>query len=76
MLEFVRAREKFPDIEISRIGYQGDRLSFDISSGKLTDIEALLASVRQRGVQAKLESLNIKPELSSGRLVMEGGGDA
>ena len=76
MLEFVRAREKFPGIEISRIGYQGERLSFDISSKKLNDIEALLASVRQRGVQAKLESLNIKPELSSGRLVMEGGGDA
>jgi type II secretion system protein L len=76
MLEFVRAREKFPDIEISRVGYQGDRLSFDISSSKLNDIEALLASVKQRGVQAKLESLNIKPELSSGRLVMEGGGDA
>jgi len=76
MLEFVRAREKFPDIEISRIGYQGRRLSFDISSSKLNDIESLLARVKQQGVQAKLESLNIKPELSSGRLVMEGGGDA
>jgi len=76
MLEFVRAREKFPDIRISRIGYQGSRLSFDISSQKLNDIESLLESVRQQGVQAKLESLNIKPELSSGRLVMEGGGDA
>jgi len=76
MLEFVRAREKFPDIEISRIGYQGNRLSFEISSKKLNDIESLLASVKQRGVQAKLESLNIKPEQSSGRLVMEGGSDA
>ena len=76
MLEFVRARENFPDIEIARIGYQGGRLSFEISSKKLNDIESLLARVKQQGVQAKLESLNIKPELSSGRLVMEGGGDA
>jgi len=76
MLEFVRSREKFPDIEVSRIGYQAGRLSFEISSQKLNDIESLLASVKQRGVQARLESLNIKPEQSSGRLVMEGGGDA
>jgi len=73
MLEFARARNKHPDIEISRIGFQGNRLSFDISSKQLNAIEALLASVKERGVDAKLESLNIKPELSSGRLVMAGG---
>jgi type II secretory pathway component PulL len=76
MLEFVRAREAYPDIEISRIGFQGGRLSFDISSKRLTDIESLLDKVRQQGIAAKLESLNIKPELSSGRLVLEGAADA
>jgi type II secretion system protein L len=76
MLEFVRARKDYPDVEISRIGYQSGRLSFDISSKRLTDIESLLASVKKQGVAAKLESLNIKPDLSSGRLVLEGGGDA
>jgi len=76
MLEFVRAREAYPKVEVSRIGYQSGRLSFDISSEKLTDIESLLASVKKQGVVARLESLNIKPELSSGRLVLEGGGDA
>lgn len=76
MLEFVRAREAYPDIEISRIGFQGTRLSIDISSRRLNDIESLLAKVREQGIEAKLESLNIKPELSSGRLVLEGGGDA
>ena len=75
MLEFTRARSAHPDVEISRIGYQGGRLSFDISSSKLNDIEALLASVQARGVDARLEALSIKPDQSSGRLVMTGGGD-
>ena len=73
MLDFTRARSKHPDIDVSRIGFQGNRLSFDISSKQLNAIEALLASVKERGIDAKLESLNIKPELSSGRLVLEGG---
>ena len=76
MLEFVRAREAYPDVEISRIGFQSGRLSFDISSKRLTDIESLLASVKKQGVAARLESLNIKPDLSSGRLVLEGGSGA
>ena len=73
MLEFTRAKAAYPDIEISRIGFQGSRLSFDISSKQLTDIEALLQSVKKLGVNAKLENLNIKPEQSSGRMVLEGG---
>ena len=76
MVEFTRARSAFPDVAVSRIGYQGDRLSFDISSDKLNDIEALLASVQKLGVDARLEALSIKPDQSSGRLVMQGGGDA
>jgi type II secretion system protein L len=76
MLEFVRARESYPNVEISRVGFQGGKLSFDISSERLNDIESLLARVKQQGVAAKLESLNIKPELSSGRLVLESDSDA
>ena len=76
MLEFTRARSAYPGIEISRIGFQGKRLSFDITSKQLTDIEALLESVKKLGVNAKLENLSIKPEQSSGRLVLEGGGNA
>ena len=75
MVEFTRARSAHPDVRISRISYQGNRLSFDISSSKLNDIESLLASVQKLGVDAKLEALSIKPDQSSGRLVMQGGGD-
>ena len=76
LLDFTHAREKFPGIKITRIGFQAKRLSFDINSNQLTQIEALLASVKKQGIDARLENLNIKPEQSSGRLVLQGGGDA
>ena len=72
--EFTRARAAHPGIDLDRIGFQGDRLSLDISSAQLANMEALLAGIRARGIEARLENLNIKPELSSGRLVMVGGG--
>jgi general secretion pathway protein L len=73
LLDFTRARSSFPNVEISRIGYQGNLLSFEISSSQLNDIEALLETVIKQGVNARLESLNIKPDQSSGRLVLQGG---
>ena len=75
LLEFTRAHEKFPEVNITRVGYQGMELVFDISSTELKKIETLLEVVQQQGVDASLVSLNIKPELSSGRLVLRGGDD-
>ena len=75
LLEFVRARDQFPEVNITRIGYQGRELVFDISSTELIKIETLLDVVQKQGVDASLVSLNIKPELSSGRLVLRGGDD-
>jgi len=76
LLDFTRARAKYPAVKISRVSYQGAKLSFDISSSQLTDIEALLETVKKQGISATLESLSIKPEQSSGRLVLQGGGNA
>jgi hypothetical protein len=75
LLEFSRARVQFPEVNITRIGYQGKELVFDISSAELKKIETLLEVVQKQGVHAELSSLNIKPELSSGRLVLRGGDD-
>ncbi len=72
LLDFSRARSSFPNVKISRIGYQGNILSFEISSSQLNDIEELLETIKKQGVNAKLESLNIKPDQSSGRLVLQG----
>ena len=76
LLDFTQARTKFPAVKISRVSYQGAKLSFDISSNQLTDIEALLETLKKQGVNAQLEGLSIKPEQSSGRLVLQGGSDA
>jgi general secretion pathway protein L len=73
--EFTRARDRFPEVEITRIGYQGKQLIFDISSAQLTKIETLLEAVKKQGIDATLVSLNIKPEKSSGRLILGGGDD-
>ena len=75
MLEFSKARAGFPEVEITRIAYQGGELLFDISSAQLTKIESLLAAVQEQGVDATLASLSIKPERSSGRLILKGGDD-
>ena len=75
LLDFTRARSSYPSVQISRIGYQDNKLSFEISSSQLNDIEALLETVKKQGVNAKLLSLSIKPEQSSGRLELRGGDD-
>jgi len=75
MVEFTRARDKFPEVDITRIAFQGNQLVFDISSGQLEKIETLLETLKKQGVDAELVSLNIKPEQSSGRLVLRGGDD-
>jgi type II secretory pathway component PulL len=75
LVEFTRARDKFPEVDITRIAYQGKQLVFDISSSQLEKIETLLETVKKQGVDAELVSLNIKPEQSSGRLVLHGGDD-
>jgi hypothetical protein len=75
LVEFTRARASFPEVEITRIAYQGKQLVFDISSSQLEKIETLLETVKKQGVDAELVSLNIKPEQSSGRLVLHGGDD-
>ena len=75
MLEFTRARAGFPEVNITRVAYQGKELIFDINSTQLKKIETLLEVIKKQGVDASLVSLNIKPELSSGRLVLGGGDD-
>lgn len=76
LLDFTRARSAYADVDIGRIVYQGRQLNIDISSQQLKSIEALHQALLKQGLQAKLEGLNIKPELISGRLVLLGGDDA
>ena len=76
MLEFANLRNRYPEVDISRIGYQGAQLNIDLESKVLADVEALHKALVDKGIDARLQDLNIKPELISGRLVLRGGGDA
>ncbi|MCP4488624.1 MAG: hypothetical protein GY820_15120 [Gammaproteobacteria bacterium] len=73
LLEFSQAMAQYPSVQIIKIGYQKQRLSVDISSGELNDVEALHAALNARGLSTQLERLNIKPEIVSGQFVIEGG---
>ena len=73
LLDFSQARAAFESIQIVKISYQKLRLSVDISSQKLNDVEALHAALNAKGLSAKLEKLNIKPELISGQFILEAG---
>ena len=73
LMEFSQAQKQFTAVNIDRIGFQNNALNVDLTSAQLKDIEALQATVREQGVEARLENLNIKPELISGRLIMSGG---
>ena len=70
---FTQAKTKYPAITIDKIGYQKGRLSIDVRTGRLSEIEALLETIELAGRAAvKLEKLDIKPEATSGRFVLTG----
>ena len=72
LVDFTEVRSKFTAVEVTRIQFQKKRLSIDISSKQLKDIEALHLQLAAREISAKLENLNIKPERISARLVLRG----
>lgn len=73
--DFAAARARFATVRIDRIAYQNRQLNVDLNSRQLQYIEALHVEIQKQGVDARLENLNIKPDLISGRLVMRGGSD-
>ncbi len=71
--EFTRAESAFASVTITRIGYQNKRLSIDVTSNQLSEVEALLQALESAGQTAKLDKLSIKPNLISGQFVLEEG---
>jgi type II secretory pathway component PulL len=70
--QFTQAKNAHSSIIISRIGYQNKRLSIDITSNQLSDLESLLEAIESTGQAVKMENLNIKPGIISGRYVLDG----
>ena len=70
--QFTQAKSAYASVIIGKIGYQGKRLSIDITSNQLSDLESLLEAIESTGRPAKLENLNIKPDNISGQFVLDG----
>ncbi len=71
--EFTRAKSAYAAVTITRIGYQNKRLSIDVTSNLLSDVEALMQTLESAGQAVKLDKLSIKPNLISGQFVLEEG---
>jgi len=69
---FTLAKSTFSSVVVNKIGYQNKRLSIDVTSNQLSDIESLLEAIEATGQTAKLENLNIKPDDISGQFVLVG----
>jgi len=70
--QFTQAKTAYSSIIIGRIGYQNKRLSIDITSNQLNHLESLLETIQSTGQAVKMENLNIKPGIISGRIVLDG----
>jgi type II secretion system protein L len=67
---FTQAKQRYSSVIITKINFQKSRLSIDINSTKLSDVEALVKTLELSALTVKLENLTIKPEFSSGRLLL------
>ena len=72
LVVFTKAKQKYTSIIITKINFQKSRLSIDINSTKLNDVETLVKTLESSPLAVKLENLTIKPEFISGRLVLGG----
>jgi general secretion pathway protein L len=70
--QFTQAKTAYSSINIDKIGYQNKRLSIDITSNQLSQVESLLETIESTGQAARLENLSIKPDIISGQFVLDG----
>jgi type II secretion system protein L len=70
LVVFSKAKKKYNSIIITKINFQKLRLSIDINSTKLNDVETLVKTLELSSLAVKLENLTIKPGFISGRLVL------
>lgn len=69
---FTRAKAAHAGVKVGKITYQDKRLSIDVTSPQLSNIESLQSTLESGGHLYKLEDLNIKPDLISARVILQG----
>jgi general secretion pathway protein L len=69
--EFVRLKEGVAQLKIGKIQFQKSSLIVDLESKDLKSLESLRAKLGQSSFKARIENVNINPEKTTGRLIME-----
>lgn len=70
--EFVRLKEGLNALKTGKMVYQKSNLVVDLESSDLKSLEALRSKLNQSSFSAKIENVNISPEKTTGRLILEG----
>lgn len=71
MHEYSRLKSEFPAVKTSRIQFFDSKLVINLESKNLSSLEAFRSKLAQSRFKANIEDVNISPEKTSGRLVME-----
>jgi general secretion pathway protein L len=69
--EFVRLKEGISQLKIGKIQFQKSSLIVDLESKDLKSLESLRAKLGQSSFKARIDNVNINPEKTTGRLIME-----
>jgi type II secretion system protein L len=72
LMVFSKAKRKYNSVIITKINFQKSRLSIDINSTKLNDVETLVKTLELSSLAVKLENLTIKTGFIFARLVLGG----
>jgi general secretion pathway protein L len=71
LYEYVRLKTGLEQIITGKIQYQKSSLVVDLESKDLKSLESLRAKLGQSSFSARIDNVNISPEKTTGRLVME-----
>ena len=69
--EFVRLKKGLTQIQTGKIQFQKSSLIVDLESKDLKSLEALRAKLGQSSFKVRIDNVNINPEKTTGRLIME-----
>ncbi len=69
--EFVRLTEGLTQLKTGKLQFQKSSLIVDLESKDLKSLESLRAKLPQSSFKARIDNVNINPEKTTGRLIME-----
>ena len=69
--EFVRLKQGISELKLGKIQYQKSSLVVDLESKDLRSLETLRSKLAQSSFKARIDNVNINPEKTTGRLIME-----